>query len=63
MKIVPPKGGSPEVGMFGDEGVAVAGEALRDGDAGKTADPPPPHAALVNAATKANVTILTMVQS
>jgi hypothetical protein len=81
MKIVPPKGGSPEVGMFGyegvavDEGAAVAGGAvggegaadvggtLRGGDAGETADPPPSHATLVNAATKAKVTILIMVRS
>jgi hypothetical protein len=84
MKIVPPKGGSPEVGMFGYEGVAVdegaavaggavGGEGAADvggtlrggdgGDGGETADPPPPHATLVNAATKAKVTILIMVRS
>jgi len=84
MKIVPPKGGSPEVGMFGYEGVAVdegaavaggavGGEGAADvggtlrggdgGDGGETADPPPSHATLVNAATKAKVTILIMVRS
>jgi hypothetical protein len=89
MKIVPPNGGSPEVGMTEDVGEAVAGmtedvgEAvaggavggegaadvggtLRGGDGGdgaETADPPPPHATLVNAATKAKVTILIMVRS
>jgi hypothetical protein len=78
MKIVPPNGGSPEVGMTEDVGEAVAGGAVGGegaadvggtlrggdgGDAGETADPPPPHAALVNAATKAKVTILIMVGS
>jgi hypothetical protein len=86
MKIVPPNGGSPEVGMTEDVGEAVAGmtedvgEAvaggavggegaadvggtLRGGDGGETADPPPSHATLVNAATKAKVTILIMVRS
>ena len=61
MKIVPPNGGSPEDGMTGDVGEAVAGGALIGGDAGETADPPPPHAALINAATKAKATILIMV--
>ena len=81
MEIVPPNGGSPEVGMTEDvgeavdEGEAVAGGAvggegaadvggtLRGGDGGETADPPPSHATLVNAATKAKVTILIMVRS
>ena len=75
MKIVPPNGGSFKVGRFGDEGAAVAGGAvdgegaadvggtLKGGDAGETADPPPPHAALVNAATKAKATLLIMVRS
>jgi hypothetical protein len=78
MKIVPPNGGSPEVGMTEDVGEAVAGGAVGGegaadvggtlrggdgGDGGETADPPPSHAALVNAATKAKVTILIMVRS
>jgi hypothetical protein len=78
MKIVPPNGGSPEVGMTEDVGEAVAGGAVGGegaadvggtlrggdgGDAGETADPPPSHATLVNAATKAKVTILIMVRS
>ena len=49
--------------MIEDVGEAVAGGALKGGDAGETADPPPPHAALVNAATKAKVTLLIMVRS
>jgi hypothetical protein len=78
MKIVPPNGGSPEVGMTEDVGEAVAGGAVGGegaadvggtlrggdgGDGGETADPPPSHATLVNAATKAKVTILIMVRS
>ena len=75
MKIVPPNGGSPEVGMTEDVGEAVAGGAvggegaadvggtLIGGVGGETADPPPSHATLVNAATKAKVTILIMVRS
>ena len=50
-------------GAVGGEGAADVGGALRGGDAGETADPPPPHAALVNAATKAKATILIMVGS
>jgi len=53
-------------GAVGGEGAADVGGTLRGGDggdAGETADPPPPHAALVNAATKAKVTILIMVRS
>jgi hypothetical protein len=61
MKIVPSNGGSPEDGMTGGVGEAVAGGTLRGGDVGATADPPPPQAALINAATKAKVTILIMV--
>ena len=49
--------------MTEDVGETVAGGTLRGGDAGETADPPPPQAALVNAATKAKVTLLIMVQS
>ena len=50
-------------GAVGGEGAADVGGTLRGGDGGETADPPPPHAALVNAATKAKVTILIMVRS
>ena len=53
-------------GAVGDKGAADVGGTLRGGDggdAGETADPPPPHAALVNAATKAKATILIMVRS
>jgi hypothetical protein len=50
-------------GAVGEEGAADVGGTLRGGDAGETADPPPPHAAPVNAATKAKATILIMVGS
>lgn len=53
-------------GAVGGEGAADVGGTLRGGDGGdggETADPPPSHATLVNAATKAKVTILIMVRS
>ena len=50
-------------GAVGDDGAADVGGTLRGGDGGETADPPPSHATLVNAATKAKVTILIMVRS